>query len=346
VAAHRTFSTTRTLFELASWIAVVAFLYVAVTWAALPTAQLVLIVYVFTRLMPRLIAIQTAWQRLLHFQHAFGAVAQLKAQLDASREPEVDANRAPPLVLQRDIRLEQVTFSYEADASRAALNGIDLVIPARKMTALVGPSGSGKSTVADLLLGLLTPTTGQLRVDGAPLEGARLQAWREAIGYVPQEPFLFHDTVRANLQWAKADATDAELRAALRTAAAEDFVQRLPQGLDTIVGDRGVRLSGGERQRLTLARALLRHPTLLLLDEATSALDSENERLVQSAIDRLHGELTIVVIAHRLSTVQNADQVVVLDRGRVVESGGPKELIARESGTFRRLMESSYREKP
>ena len=337
VAAHRTFSTTRTCFELAGWVALVAFLYAAVAWAALPTAQLVLMVFVFTRLMPRLVAIQTTWQRLLHYQNAFAVVGELQVKLDAASEPTTISS-GPPVTLQREIRLENVTFRYDSGEGRAALDDVSLVIPARQMTALVGASGAGKSTLADLILGLLTPSAGRVLVDGIPIDGDRLGAWRQTIGYVPQEPFLFHDTVRANLIWAKPEATEEELRAVLRAAAAEDFVGRLPQGIDTVVGDRGVRLSGGERQRLTLARALLSRPTLLLLDEATSALDSENERFVQEAIEKLHGELTIVVIAHRLSTVRNADQVVVLDGGRVVESGGPKELVAREAGAFRRLM--------
>jgi ATP-binding cassette subfamily C protein len=340
VAAHRTFSTTRTCFELAGWVALVAFLYAAVAWAALPTAQLVLMVFVFTRLMPRLAAIQSTWQRLLHFQNSFATVAQLQGELDAAAEP-ASLPASQPLALQREIRLEQVTFRYEPDGGRAAVNELSLVIPARQMTALVGASGAGKSTIADLLLGLLTPTEGRVLVDGEPLDGPRLAAWRNSIGYVPQEPFLFHDTIRANLLWARGDATEDELQAALRTAAAAEFVARLPQGLDTVVGDRGVRLSGGERQRLTLARALLRRPTLLLLDEATSSLDHENERLIQQAIERLHGELTIVIIAHRLSTVQSADQIIVLEQGRVVESGAPEELARREGSAFRKLMSAS-----
>ena len=339
IAAHRTFSTSRTFFELSGWVALTAFLYVAVAWAKLPTAQLVLMVFVFTRLLPRIGAIQTSWQRLLQTQDSFQAVQKLQAELDAAAEPEPLA-AGPPFALESGIQFRQVTFRYGAEAvtDRNAVTSLDLSIPARQMTALVGPSGAGKSTVGDLLLGLLTPTEGAVLVDGEGLAGARLNAWRQSIGYVPQEPFLFHDTVRANLLWARADATAEELHVVLRAAAAEEFVARLPQGLDTVVGDRGVRLSGGERQRLTLARALLRRPTLLLLDEATSALDTENERMVQEAIEKLHGELTLVVIAHRLSTIRKADQVIVLGEGRVVESGPPEELARREQGAFRKLI--------
>ncbi|MEN9574650.1 MAG: hypothetical protein RL514_2505 [Verrucomicrobiota bacterium] len=336
VEARQIFSASRAFFEVAGWLALLLFLYVAVRWARLDTAQLVLMVFVFTRLLPRIGAIQTTWQTILNHLPAFTAVEALRKQLVAAREelPD-DASR---LELKTAVAVAGVSFSYGAAPAHPAVRNVSFTVPARQMTALVGPSGAGKSTLADLLLGLLTPTEGRVLVDGEPLAGARLAAWRQSIGYVPQEPFLFHDTIRANLLWAKPDATEADLRAALRTAAAEAFVTRLPQGLDTIVGDRGVRLSGGERQRLTLARALLRRPTLLLLDEATSSLDSENERFVQQAIEQLHGELTLVVIAHRLSTVQQADQVIVLEQGCVVESGAPEELARREGGTFRRLM--------
>lgn len=338
VEARHIFSASRVFFELAGWTALMAFLYVAVAWARLGTAQLVLMVFVFTRLLPRIGAIQSTWQQIIHFQPAFDAVEKLRAELDAAREEL--AGTLPALELRREVRLENVSFRYDTASDRAAVRNISLVIPARRMTALVGASGAGKSTLADLLLGLLTPAEGRVLVDGEPLDGARLSAWRNSIGYVPQEPFLFHDTIRANLLWARPDATADELQTVLRAAAAADFVARLPQGLDTVVGDRGVRLSGGERQRLTLARALLRRPKLLLLDEATSSLDNENERLVQAAIEKLQGELTIVVIAHRLSTVQQADQVIVLADGQVVETGTPEELARREQGAFQRLMQS------
>jgi ATP-binding cassette subfamily C protein len=313
-----------------------AFLYVAVAWAQLGTAQLVLMVFVFTRLLPRIGAIQSSWQHIVHYSPAFDAVEKLRAELDAERE-ELPPETAR-LELSRSVSLENVSFSYGPSGDREAIRNATVVLPARRMTALVGASGAGKSTLADLLLGLLAPTEGRVLVDGEPLAGARLAAWRNSVGYVPQEPFLFHDTVRANLLWARPDATEAELWTVLEAAAAKEFIMRLPLGLDTVVGDRGVRLSGGERQRLTLARALLRRPTLLLLDEATSSLDNENERFVQDAIERLHGELTIVVIAHRLSTVRGADQVIVLAAGQVVETGTPDELTRREEGVFRRMM--------
>ena len=203
----------------------------------------------------------------------------------------------------------------------------------------MGPSGSGKSTLADLLLGLIVPARGRVLVDETPLTPDLLPAWREQIGYVPQDSFHFHDTVRANLLWARPEASEAELWEALEVAAA-GFVARLPQGLDTVLGDRGVRLSGGERQRVALARALVRRPAMLILDEATSSLDSENERRVQDAIERLHGHLTILVITHRLTTVRFADSIHVLEAGRVVESGDWDGLLNGSDGRFRAMCEA------
>jgi len=243
-----------------------------------------------------------------------------------------------PLPLKSAVRFSRVSFAYDGSMENFALHDIELVIPAHKTIAIVGPSGSGKTTFADLLLGLLSPTEGTIFIDDRPLGGDWIHHWRSSIGYVPQETFLFHDTVRRNLLWARGDATEGELWGAIRLAAAEGFVTALPNGLDTVLGDRGIRLSGGERQRIALARALLRKPTLLLLDEATSSLDTENEQRIQDAIEGLHGELTMVVIAHRLSTIRRADSIVVLDGGGVVEAGSWEFLAEKEGGRFQSLL--------
>jgi ATP-binding cassette subfamily C protein len=233
----------------------------------------------------------------------------------------------------QEVRLAHVDFSY---TTTAVLRDVTLRIGSGQTIAIVGPSGSGKTTVADVLLGLLTPQSGQLLVDGVSVGPDRSAAWRGQLGYVPQDSVLFHDTIRANLLWAAPNATASDLRAALEAASAWRFVSAAPLGLDTIVGDRGMLLSGGERQRLALARALLRRPRLLILDEATSALDSENEGLIERAIDGLHGRMSIVLIAHRLSTVRRADVIYVLDEGAVVEWGSWDYLVGRP-GRFRAL---------
>jgi ATP-binding cassette subfamily C protein len=213
------------------------------------------------------------------------------------------------------------------------------------MTAIVGKSGAGKSTLIDMLIGMVKPEIGEVRVDGRLLNGAEVKfgsgnrfAFRQTISYVSQEPFLFHATLRENLLVAAPDATEAHMWEALQFAASEDFVRRLPQGLDTELGDRGIRLSGGERQRIVLARAILRKPSVLILDEATSALDSENEAHIQAALEKLKGSMTIIVIAHRLSTIRHADQVLVMEQGRLIRQGGYQQLAAESDGVFGKLL--------
>jgi ATP-binding cassette subfamily C protein len=336
VRAARVQARSRIAFELGAVLALSAFLYCGVKVVGIPPAGLVLLAFIFTRLLPRMVAIQNSWQRMLQALPSYEVAEGWRRQFLAAREPAWPDTPAR-IVLGQEVRFEDVSFHYAEGREAGALQGVTLAIPARQVTAICGHSGAGKSTLADLLLGLLQPSGGRILVDGEPLTGPRLHAWRQSIGYVPQETFLFHDTVRANLLWARPEATEAEVRAALRAAAAEEFVDQLPRGLDTVTGDRGVRLSGGERQRLALARAVLRRPSLLVLDEATSSLDAPNERLIQQALERLHGELTIVIIAHRLSTTRIADRIVVLRDGRLVETGTWDELQRREGGAFRAL---------
>ena len=236
----------------------------------------------------------------------------------------------------KEIRIEDVSFSY--DVGQPILKNINLTIPAGAMTALVGASGSGKSTLADMAMGLLQPTSGRILIDGCPLNDMDISTYRSTLGYVPQQPALFHMSVRDNIAWARPDADDAEIWRACRLAHADEFVNALEDGLDTAVGDRGSRLSGGQLQRIALARAMVREPSLLVLDEATSALDSESEAAIQGAIESIIGNTTILVIAHRLSTISKAQNIAVLDKGLIVEQGTFDALIAR-GGTFARLVE-------
>ena len=231
-------------------------------------------------------------------------------------------------------RFERVSFAY--GKGETVLRDLTFEIGRGEVVALVGSSGAGKSTAMDLLARFHDPTAGRITIDGVDLRDVTVASLRAQLGIVTQETILFHDTVRRNIAYGLEDTRDAAVRAAAEAAHAHAFIAALPQGYDTVIGERGVRLSGGERQRLAIARALLKNPPLLLLDEATSSLDTESERLVQSALERLMRDRTVLVIAHRLSTVQHADRILVLDRGEIVASGAHAELMEQD-GIYRRL---------
>jgi len=294
------------------------YLYVGLEVTETPVAELLTLVLVFSRLIPMFTSAQQQYHYWLHDLPAVTDTENLLLECKLSAEP--DAPPAPGLwPINQEICLEDVTVQY-ADRERSALESVSLCFPARTTTAIMGASGSGKTTLADILTGLLVPDRGNMKIDGVMVSGPERIRWRHSVAYVPQEVFLFHDTIRNNLLWAKPDASDSTLRKALEMSAAE-FVFKLPDGMDSVVGDAGIRLSGGERQRIALARALLRQPSLLILDEATSALDIENEARIRQAIENLHGELTVVIIGHRLPTLEHADQVVILEEGAIKAQG-------------------------
>jgi ATP-binding cassette subfamily B protein len=234
-----------------------------------------------------------------------------------------------PARVRGDVVLEDVTFAYPG-SDTAAVAGVSLAVPAGTTLALVGETGSGKSTLASLVARLHDPDAGRVTIDGLDLRDLRLADLAAIVGVVSQETYLLHTTVRENLRYAKPDATDAEIEAAARAARIHDLISGLPDGYDTMVGSRGHRFSGGEKQRIAIARTLLRNPRVLVLDEATSALDTETERAVQQAFDALAEGRTTITIAHRLSTVRDADRIAVLDHGRVVEVGTHESLLAGE----------------
>jgi ATP-binding cassette, subfamily B, bacterial MsbA len=266
-------------------------------------------------------------------QASLASAERLFEILDSPAEFQLDRGTRDTAQFERDLRFEGVSFSY-GDAP--VLKDIDLTARKGEVVALVGPSGSGKSTLVDLIPRFYEPAQGRIVLDGVDTREIKLPALRALTGIVSQETVLFHDTVRNNIAYgAASEYTQAQIEAAARAANAHDFIMELPSGYDTLLGERGTRLSGGQRQRLAIARALLTDPPILILDEATSALDTESERLVQEAIDRLLRGRTVFVIAHRLSTIAHADQILLLDRGEIVEQGSHAELLARRGAYYR-----------
>lgn len=299
--------------------------------------SLLLFIFVLYRLQPMIARLDGARVNLRGLSAAVEDVMRL---VDRSDKPYLSEGTTAHRGLRRSIDFHDVTFRYERDEP-AALEHVSLAIPAGRVTALVGPSGAGKSTLIKLIFRFYDPGDGVITVDGQPLRELDLVSWRDRLALVSQEVQLFNATIRENIAYGRPGATDQEIEEAARRADAHDFIARLPEGYETEVGDNGVRLSGGQQQRITFARAVIRDPEVLILDEATNALDSRSERIIQDALDLLSHDRTVIVIAHRFSTIERADHIVVLDEGRVSEGGDRATLLA-NGGLFRRLHELQH----
>jgi len=270
---------------------------------------------------------------------AFAGLDRIREIMGTTTEDQEDATREAIGRIEGEVRLEDVWFEYEP--GQPVLKGVDVHAPAGTTTALVGSSGSGKSTLVSLVMAFNRPTSGRVMVDGKDLNDLKLADYRAQLGVVLQENFLFDGTVADNIRFARPDATRAEIEDVARIANADDFIRGFPQGYDTVVGERGIKLSGGQRQRIAIARAILADPRILILDEATSSLDSESEAMIQEGLRRLRQGRTSFVIAHRLSTIRSANQILVLERGEVVERGTHRELMAL-GGRYRELHDRQY----
>ncbi|TFH22042.1 MAG: ABC transporter ATP-binding protein [Myxococcales bacterium] len=289
-------------------------LYVALTMWAAPIDTVILLALLFARALSNLNRVQKQYQQMAGAESAYWSLTSTVDRL--GNERETSTGRATP-VLERGIGLDDVTFSY---GDRTVLDHASISIPAGEVTALVGPSGGGKTSIADLIIGLVTPQGGAIRVDGTPLTEIDLNAWRQMVGYVPQEGFLLHESVFVNVSLGDPELTERDVEAALRSAGAWDFVEKLPEGVHTPLGERGARVSGGQRQRIALARALVHSPSVLILDEATAGLDKDSEAAVCDTVRRLRGEMTLIVISHQPAILATADHVYELDAGRLARA--------------------------
>ena len=305
-----------------------------------PVAPIFVALLLFHRGMQAVIAVQSSWQSTMN---RIGGVEMVHEELESILNRQEDREGQVLGPLSQGLLFNNVCFAYNEEDGDV-LHDVNITVMANNTVALVGESGAGKSTLVDMMSLLLPPRSGTIRIDGVPHDEVDLASWRDQIGYVSQETVVFDDTVANNIHLWRGDIEeDPALRErviyAAEQAHADHFIRDLPNGYQTVVGDRGVRLSGGQRQRLFVARELFKQPNLLLLDEATSDLDTASEQHIQDSIDALKGEVTVVIIAHRLSTVKNADRVYVLDEGRVVEAGSYDELRYRENGEFREMVE-------
>jgi ABC-type multidrug transport system fused ATPase/permease subunit len=279
-----------------------------------------------------------------NLQKTLGATQRVRELLRTEGEPVILDDRIikPAHIIKGEVEFKDVKFSYPSRKDIQVLKGINLKVKEGEQIALVGPSGAGKSTIASLLLKFYDQESGSILFDGKNSNDFQLTELRSQMAFVPQDVLLFGGSIKENIAYGNQDATDEQIEEAAEKANAQEFIQKFPEGYETIVGERGVKLSGGQRQRIAIARAILKNPAILILDEATSSLDSESELLVQEALERLMKGRTSFVIAHRLSTVRNANQIVVIDKGIVQETGTHDALIQSETGLYKRLVEMQF----
>jgi ATP-binding cassette subfamily C protein len=306
---------TSLFFSIGTVILLSFYVYLAIGIVGLPATTLLVLIYIFSNLLPKVSTLQTSFQSILQSLPAFTSVNELQNQCTINHEKLI-RNQGKSTKTGGDIELRNVTFSYN---KKPLFEDVSLLIHANSIVCFTGKSGSGKTTLADIILGLLKPSSGSVLIDGLVLNEDILFNWRKSIGYVTQESFLFNDTIRNNLLWTNPHASESEIREALIQSSADEMVDKLESGLETIVGDRGAKLSGGERQRLALARALVRKPTMLLLDEATSALDPMNEQKIIDALGKLKGKTTILMITHSPEIHRIADKIYSFENGRINE---------------------------
>jgi len=323
--------TVRGVLEFVALIGLAIILVLASKGMSVAAGNVVVVLALFGRLFPRITAIQAQLHYLNGNVHAIEAINELQTAAEAAAERQDHSSEALKIDLPATLIISNLQVRF---GERVVLGPINLTIPIPGVLAVVGRSGAGKSTLVHTVLGLVEPSAGSIRLGTHELASAPLRAWRRAIGYVPQETILFHASIWENLTLANPDASRAEVELAVRRAHAHDFIEALPQGYATVIGDQGVKLSGGQRQRLGIARALLRNPILLLMDEAMSALDAESEAELSQTLEELRKQMGILIITHRLGAVRTADSIYVFEAGHVVETGNWNELMARKSRLF------------